>query len=148
MANIVEQICTQIKVIASAQLGASYTEMRRVFEPDQNDFRTATKSYGVRPLGASSSEGVLRVYTLDHRFEILLMRSVVERNDDSLRLAAIYELYDKASEIFKNLEATKINLASIVLVVNDPAMDEVERLTNNTVLLRQSFNVKYRESIV
>lgn len=148
MSNLVSQIHAGILAQCSTTLGATYHKMRRPYAPDQEDLRSAKKCYGVIHNAAVNAEGVTRVYTLDHGFTILLMTTVVQTMDDDDIQVQINDLYDKADDLLSDLVSSKINLPAIVLVVNEPGLSEPEILANKAVLLRVSFNVKYRSSVV
>lgn len=147
MSTIVEDIFDAITTTVQTAVGASYLPLRRVFDPAQNDFRTVAKGFGVRHAEASSADGVNRVYTLDHRFEVVLTRAFVDRNDDAAIQEAINELYDKADEVLKASFLTKLGLSSVILIVDSPTIGAPEILPNSAVSLVVGFNVKYRQAI-
>ena len=149
MAAIVQNIITQSKVLAAGILGASYKELRFVYNVDKNDIRSAEKAYGVRPLEASPVETVTRVYTVDQRFELILTDTIGRSDDDTQRTDAMNVMYDKVDEIFKSLVNTKINLSSTVLNIVGPSISEPEFvLDNKLVILRMQYTVKYRSALV
>lgn len=145
--NIVEQIHTAIKTTCASVFGADYVELRRVFDPSQNDQRGAAKAYGVRHLSASSADGVMRYYTMDHGFEVQLSRSFTDRTDDAETQSVINEMYDLIDDLLVEVFLKKLSLPSIVMIVDNPAISEPELLENGTVLIRTSFNVKYRNAV-
>lgn len=149
MAAIVTTILTNMLSTISTTLGAGYQELRHVYDVTKNDIRTAKLAYGVRPLSALSSDpGMLRAYTVDQSFEIILSDTITRGASDAERTTAIGTMFDKADEIFKVLVNTKAGAASYVLVVNNPAMSEPEFLEDNQiVLLRMQLNIRYRSTI-
>lgn len=147
--NIVEQIYDGIVTVTDAALGTgTYTRLRKVFSPEQNDFRSVNQAFGVRHQGASSAAGVTRVYTMDHAFEVVLAKRASSRDSDLTIQETINELYDKADDVFRNIHLTKLALPSIVLIVDTPTIGAPEILDNECVLLTLGFNVKYRSAII
>lgn len=146
MANIVQQIYDSITTLTEAEL-PSFKKMRRVFAPNENDFRSAKNSFGVIHKSASDAAGVTKVYTLDHSFEVLLMSTFVSGNDDLDKQTVINSLYDAADELLKLFFLSKLGLPGLVLLVSNPAIAEPEILNNEAVVLRVSFDVKYRNAI-
>lgn len=149
MSAIVTSILTNVLSTISSTLGGSYQELRHIYDVTKNDIRTAKLGYGVRPLSASNSEpGILRVYTVDHGFEVILTDTITRGASDTERTTAIGTMYDKADEIFKALVNSKAGSASYVLVVNNPSMSEPEFLEENQiVVLRMQLNIRYRSAI-
>jgi len=148
MATTVSSIMTQVKALASAELGTAWHELPNVLSLDANDDRRGSKGYGVRPLGASDAPSTLNSYALDHQFQLILMDSVARTDDDSQAMTVAGNLFDKMDEIYKSLVRTKVNLAGTVLIVGSPSLSEPEFIAGNKfVALRQNFNVKYRQTI-
>lgn len=148
MSNIVEQIFDKIESIGQTALGSDWHKMKRVFDPDNNDLRTSDKAFKCRHGSANSSifeSGVTKNYTMDHGFDVLLMRSTVQRNDDANVQETINELYDMADDLFKAYLNTKLELPTLVLNVNGPSIADPVILDNTSVLLILSFTVKYRQ---
>lgn len=58
--NIVEQINDAITSKVSTILGGTYSQLQWIINPEKNNFKGNAKRYGVRPLAASSKEGILR----------------------------------------------------------------------------------------
>ena len=147
MANIVEQIHDQIKSQTQTELGATWTEMPRVFDPTNNDLRSIKRSFGVLHGAAFSVEGITKVYTLDQTFTVLLATSFSERIDDDATQDEINTLYNQADELLKKFIASKLALPSVVHYVSNPSIDAPEILENSAVLLRVNFDVRYRSLI-
>lgn len=145
--NIVQQIFDSITSLAQAELGAEWKPMPKIYDPAQADDRRASKAFGVKHGAAQNAEGILRNYTLDHHFDLLLQRTFVEKLDDSAIQAVINELYDKADDCLTEFMLKKLGLPAIVLIVNEPSMPEPEILGNASVVLRVGFNVKYKNAV-
>ncbi len=148
MSTLVTQIRTGINTIITANL-STYSTMPFVFDPEKNDFRRVEKSYGIVALGAAtnSENGVLKTYTLDHEFQILLARRFVKRDNDDNALTVIDDLYDQADTLFVKMLGTKLTLPLIVMTVHSPSMSEPEILENSAALLRLGFTVEYRNTL-
>ena len=147
MSNIVEQIYDSVVTLTGTELGATWTRLSKVFDPAQNNFREINQAFGVRPRGALTSEGVTRVYTMDHTFDVLLAKRASSRDSDLAILETEFILFSAADELFKKFFLSKLALPSIVLIVNSPSLSDPEVLDNGCVLLTASFNVKYRNLI-
>lgn len=148
MSTLVTQIHTAIESLVASQLGGSYQKMRKIYNPNENDLRNAKSSYAVLHGAASNSEGVTRVYTLNQSFRVQLMTTFIDRLDDTKIQTEINSLYDKIDAILVNMHLTKLGLSSIVLLVNEPFIDEPQVLFENTaVLMSFGINVRYRNAI-
>lgn len=148
MANIVEQIIGESKTLIQSELGAGYQELQFIYNVEKNSLRGAKLAWGVRPLEASPAATVVRVYTLDHVFEIILTDTFARGDNDSQREEALNTMYNKADEIFKNLVNHKINLPSLVLNIEEPSLAEPEFLDDHKfVILRMQYVIKYRSNL-
>jgi len=115
---------------------------------EKNNLRDAKLAYGVRPLDAANAATLTRSYTLDHGFEVILTDTFARGDSDKQREDSLKVMYDKADEIFKNLVNHKINLASVVLDIQDPSLSEPEFLDDSKfVILRMQYVVKYRSNL-
>ena len=147
MSTIVRDVYDALNTQVSTTLGASWTELRFVFDVEQNDRNVAQKGYGIRPLDAISNPSVLKTYTLDQGFEIILTRTNAVEINDSDRIDAILDdLYFNASEIFKATLNTQLGIPTKVFTVFEPSMAEPEIL-ENYIVLRLGLVVKWRELI-
>lgn len=148
MSNYVEQIIDETKSLIAGELGSTYQELRFIYDIEKNGLRNARLAYGVRPLGAGTAETLVRAYTLDHQFEIILSDTFARGDNDEQREAALNAMYDKSDEIFKELVNHKINLSSFVLNIFEPSMSEPEFLDDNKfIVLRMQYLVKYRSDL-
>lgn len=146
--NLVEQIYDSLTTVVTGVVGSEYKFMRRIFQPDLNDLRNAKKAYAVRHLSAADASSETRHYTLDHGFEVMLMQTIVDRGDDRETQSTINELYDLADDVIRTVFLQKAGLPSIVMIVNRPSISEPEIIGGDCVLLRISFNVKYKNEVV
>lgn len=145
MASIVSDVLSGIKTVAATQLGGSWQLLRNWFEVEKNDIRSAALAYNARPLSAIPVDGVMKYYTVDQTFEIILTDVVTRGHGDSERETTLLELYNQADDIFKALHNTKVNGTAGVLLVSQPSLSEPEYLEDKKiVVLRMQFVVKYR----
>jgi hypothetical protein len=145
--NIVEQIFNAISTTTQTVAGVDYKYLRNVFNPGLNDLRSVSKGYGVIHGSASDADGILRHYTFDHQFEVILTRGFAKRMEDADIQTAINELYSIADDLLVEVFLKKLNLTTIVKIVNRPSIGTPEVLDNQAVLLRVGFNVKYHNEI-
>jgi hypothetical protein len=147
MSAIVENIFDAITSLAQTTFGVDYVRLRKVREPEENDFRNIQKAFGVRHGQANSTEGVTRVYTMNQRFEVLIVNAAVDRNDDAAVQDVFHVLYNLADEFLKSAFLTKLGLGSTVLLVDLPELSEPTVLANGAAILIVGFNVRYRQAI-
>lgn len=148
MATTVSSILAQIKVIAAANLDATWKEMPSVLNLEGNDLRRGAKSYGAKPGAASSAATVTNSYALDHVFELVLMDKNPRKDSDAQAFTVIEDLYSKQDTIYKAMVRAKLNLGGTVLLVSNPSLSEPEFINSRElVALRQQFTVKYRQAI-
>lgn len=148
MAATVGNILGEMKVLAAAYLGTDWQEMPNVYDLTKCDARRNAKSYGARPLAASDVGTVTNAYALNQGFELVLMDTLPRKSDSSQATAIITDLYDKHDEIFKAMVRVKMNLGTVVMIVNEPQLSEPEFINGQEfVALRQQFNVRYRQTI-
>lgn len=148
MAQQVQNIITEANAIAASYLGANWKSLRYVLEIAKNDIRSGYQAYGVRPLEASSVSGPIGFYSLDHRFELVLCSTYARHDSDSEIYTVLYDLYDKADEIYQLFEGTKLNLVGTVLLLSEPSVSEPEVLAEQgLVALRNQFTVRYRSTV-
>lgn len=148
MANIVENIMTNIEASAVTILGASYQKLLFTSDVSKNDSRHIALGYGVRPLSAASSISITRAYTLDHTFELILTDLVARYISDAEKAIIINIMYDKCDQLFISMVNSKLSLPSSVLSVSSPSIAEPEFLEDQKfVVFRMQFVVKYRSLI-
>lgn len=146
MANIVSQIHSAIDTVVVGQL-SGFQKMRQIYQPEQNDLRNAKNSYSILHGAATFAQGITRYYEMNQRFTIQLMTTYVSRLDDANVQTELNTLYDKIDSIFVNLFLSKLAIPTIVLIVNEPTIDEPVILDNQAILIRFGINVRYRNAI-
>ena len=147
MSTIVTDIFNAIKNESQTILGVEYVALRNIFNPELEDNRNSYKAFGVKHGAAQSADGITRVYTLDHKFEVLLVNRAPTRDDDAAIQVVINELYNKADDLLRNFFLKKLGLSAIILIIDQPELSDPEILANDAVLLRVGFNIKYRKPI-
>lgn len=148
MANIVQNIMTNIEASAVTILGASYQKLLFTSDVSKNDSRHIALAYGVRPLSAASSISITRAYTLDHTFELILTDLVARYISDAEKAIIINIMYDKCDQLFVSMVNSKLSLPASVLSVSSPSISEPEFLEDQKfVVFRMQFVVKYRSLI-
>jgi len=140
--NYVEQIHDKLLEICQDKMGVNAQRLRKVFDPEQNDFRNIELGYGVRHSAATSDTDATKVFILSHQFDILLADRAANRDHDSAIQDRLNNLYSKADEIFKEAVKNKLGLV-FVTFVHSFQFGEPQVLTNGSVLLTASFDVNY-----
>lgn len=148
MATIVSDIITAAESLAATTFGATYQRLVFVYDVGKNTVNQAKLAYGVRPLAAIPVDGVMKTYTVDHTFELVLTDTIARALSDDERRSTLNTMYDKADEFFKAAVNTKLSNPNVVWVVQSPSMSEPEFLDDHKyVILRMQFVVKYRSSL-
>lgn len=147
MSTIVKQIAEAIESRILAK--TSYRELDYKLDITKNTFKGNKKRYGVIPKAGSTVEGVNKVYTMDHGFEMILTTSYVNAsNNDADQIAKTFDLYDKADIIFKDVFLSKAGLPTIILNIVGIGLAEPEYIgEHHLIVLRSEFTVKYRNSL-
>lgn len=145
---IVSDIISALETLAATTFGATYQRLKFVYDVGKNDERGAKLGYGVRPLAAIPVEGLMKTYTVDHTFELVMTDTIARTLDDNERRTAVNTMYDKGDSFFKAVVNTKLNNPSVVWVTQSPSFSEPEFLDDHKfVILRMQFVVKYRSSL-
>ena len=148
MANVVEQIFDALTAQCATTLGAEWKSLKRVFDPRGGDFRSIEQAYGVRHGEARSAAGVTGVYTLDHAFEVVLVKRVVERKDSDDATQEVFNtLYNKADDLLRAMISARLGLASVILTIDNPSLSTPELMENGAAVLVLGVNIKYRKAI-
>lgn len=116
----------------------------------KNNIRQVKLGYGIKPGQADPTDTVVRSYTVDQKFDILLTDVFARAADtDNQVQSAVLTMYDKADEIFKHFVNTKVNLAAYVLMCFDPTILEPQVIDGEArfVLLTMQMTIKYRNDL-
>jgi hypothetical protein len=147
MTNIVEQINDAFEGLISTTLGVDYQELDYKWSVESNNFRQNSKRYAVVPSSAGTVSGIIRNYTLDHDFQVILTDNYISsNNNDDAKQTAVFLLYENLDDIIKEVFNKKLGLPSIVLGIGALTMDDVEFLEEKVVVLRALFTIKYRNA--
>lgn len=150
MGTIVTDIHAKIQSLAQTELTSTWSPMRRVFDPSQNNRRNGEKVFGVLHGAAPSDDesGTFRFYSVDHEFTILLQKIFVDRLDDSNKQDEINDIYDNVDKLIKKFTNSKLELPTKVTQVFLAGIAEPEEFSeNSSVVVRFSINVKYRQAL-
>jgi hypothetical protein len=147
MSDIVGDIHAAIKSLAQTTLGTDYLPLRKIIDPSENDARIIVKGFAVKHGEATNTEGVIKAYTLNQKFQLLITNSAFNRDDENTVQDVFNNLYDKADDFLNAAFLTKLGLPSTVLLVDQPEIAEPAILSNGAALLILTFNVKYRRVI-
>lgn len=148
MANLVEQIVNAFESSMATELGATYSELKYKQDVEKNNFKTNNKRYGVLPLGYSQADGVVKSFTAEQVFQVILTHGYVNKTDSTNQESKTFLLFDKMSEVYKLAMLKKLGISSVILSVSDLSVDDPEYLEDNDlIVLRGNFTIKYRESL-
>ncbi len=140
--NTVEQIHTAIVTQATTTLGSDWQRLKKVFAPEQNDFRNIFLGFGVRHGAAATNADATQVFNLTHTFELVLTHRAAERDTDLDIQSRIHTLYSAGDDVFKAMVLSKLGLPFVTLITN-PGFTEPSVLENGGILLTMSFDVNY-----
>lgn len=140
--NSVTQIYDKIVDITTAQLGVSWQRLKKVFNPEENDFRNIEQGFGVRHGAATPDADATKVFILSHKFDILLADRSANRDNDLAIQDRLNSLYEKAELIFQDCVRTKLDLQFVTHVDGLEYLDP-QLLDNGCILLTASLNVRY-----
>lgn len=140
--NTTQQVHDQLIAIATAELGPTWQRLKKVFAPEQNDFRNIELGFGVRHGAATPDTDATKVFILSHKFDILLADRSANRDNDLAIQDRLNVLYDKADDIFKTAVRTKLSL-DLVTHVDGLEYQEPQILENGCILLTASLDVRY-----
>lgn len=140
----VSSILTSLKTEVSTILGADWSELKHVYNLEDNSFRVSDKNYGVGALSGSSVSGTTKAVTVDFDFFVVLVENFINRDGDANERAALSDIYDKLDDINDSIFQKKLNNAN-VLVVQDLSFDAPEKIDRGTIAVRVNFTIKYRQ---
>lgn len=148
MSNVVETIVNAFKSNVATNLGATYSELKYVFDVSQNNFKTNKKGYGVVPSSGETFSGVMTHYTMRQSFQVILTDDYVNKLGDSGQQTSLMSMYSKMDDIFVDVLNQKLGLGSTILLVESMTLEEPEFLDdNNVIVLRSNFTVQYRKAL-
>lgn len=142
MSTTVGDVHAALLSTCSTVLGAGWQQLKKVFDPAQNDLRNIEQAYGVRHGAASPIENITVVYSMGQQFDIVLTDRAANRDSDLAIQERLNVLYDKADQIFKEALRTRLSL-NIVTLVSGLRFEKPELLDNGAILLTASLDVTY-----
>ena len=140
--NTVEQIYDSLVSISETALGPTWQRLKKVFKPEENDFRNIEQAFAIRHGAATPDTDATKVFILSHKFDILLADRSANRDNDLAIQERLNVLFDKADEIFQESVKTKLNL-HMVTHVDGLEFQEPQLLDNGCILLTASLDVRY-----
>jgi len=140
--NSVTQIYDKLVDISGTTLGVNWQRLKKVFAPEQNDFRNIEQAYAVRHGAATPDADATKVFILSHSFDILLADRSANRDTDLAIQDRLNILYENAEAIFEEAVRTKLSL-HFVTHVDGLEYQEPQLLDNGCILLTASLDVRY-----
>lgn len=138
-------IITSLTDQVSDVLGDGWQELNYIYSLEDNTFRAGNKRYGVGTRSGGNVLGVNNAITYDFEFFITLTESYVNRSNDVKEREALIDIYDNFDTLNVAIFEKKLNNPS-VLVVQDIAFEEPERVDDGTIAVTCSFVIKYRKT--
>jgi len=139
--NLAEQIYDNLVTICEDNL-TGWQRLKKVFDPEQNDFRNIEQAFGVRHGPAGPDTDATKVFILSHTFDIILADRAANRDNDMAVQERLNALYSKADDIFKECVRSKLDLY-FVTHVDGLQFQEPAVLENGAILLTISIDVRY-----
>lgn len=148
MSNPVGAILTALKTEVSTLLGASYKELKYVYNLEDNDKRAMQKAYGVGVRSGNTVSGVVKAATVDQVFFVTICDHINNRSNDESQRTVISNLYEQIDTLTKNIFQKKVNAPTVVLSVQDFALNEPEVIDKNSLAITVEYTIKYRSQTV
>ena len=124
----------------------SYKRLKYSYDVEKNNKRASDDAYGIGAGAGSSVEGTFRTITMDQEFFVILTKDFGGRSDDNAERTALKAIYDDMETLYRDLFQSKIGIPSVVYLVSELSLDEPEKIADNVISVRMSFNVKHRKS--
>ena len=134
----------------AAEVGAGWSELAYVNDPQKNNFRQSKQGYGVRALSAIQLPGVTKHVTFEQTFEVVLTKRYIQQavGDGRARDEAL-SLQDEMLCIHKRLVNNKAGLPAQVMNVDALTMEDIEFLDDDKVaVLVAQVVIQYRISLI
>lgn len=152
MGTVNKDIFTALKSEVATELGGTFSELRRRFSLEANDFQQVNNGYAVRfgPVSDATTLGVTRHYTADQDFEIVITKRIENTvtNDRPIE-ADIEDAYDQFDAILDRIIHNKLSLPNQVLNITLDSIDTPLLLNGNKILaMLMTVTVRYRSSLV
>lgn len=144
--NVVREITEGMMAEIAGVLGPAFQPIPYVYDVSKNNFKQSMSKYGVRPLATFEINGVVRVTTHQHSFQVVLTEGYIETSIGDARIqTTVLDLFDKMNIIYKKLETVKAGVPLKVLNVTNLVISEPEILEQDKVLvLKATIDILYR----
>jgi len=146
---MIETLTGNIYTRVSGVLGNTFTKLSFISDLSMNKMNQSSKRYGIIPKSASITDGVMQGNTIDQTFEFILTdgysNGALAQLNDELKMQRIVELQDKALLIYRDLQTSRVNLSSSVMLVHSLRINDTEFLTEDKVaVVRFEIIIKYK----
>jgi hypothetical protein len=140
--NSVEQIHTALTDLAVTELGPTWQKLRKIWEPQQNDFRNIELGFAWRHGPATPDEDATKVFVLRQTFDLVLTHRAANRDNDQDIQVRLNNLYSKADDVFKKIVRDRLGL-SFVTHIDGIQYQQPTVLENGAVVLVGALDVHY-----
>jgi hypothetical protein len=126
-------------------LGTGRRKLKYSYDLEKNEARNESNSYGYGAASGNTVSGVMKSVTMDQQFFVVLSQKYVNRNGDAAEQVALKAIYDDMETIYTDFVSSKLGIAATVLVVEGFSLDDPEKMSDNTISIKASFNIKHRK---
>jgi len=152
MSTILMDLKTTLVGCLGSVTGPEYNELKYLSDLDKNAFGNGkTCRYGIKPGFTTELEpGVVKALTYQQTFEFVLTKGFCGQSgvSDEGAYKSFCDLHQIALEFEKKLVNTKAGLPSRVLNVVNMTIDEPEFLQEKVTVLKGTFDVIYRLTLI
>lgn len=147
MSTIVKDVYNALKTQVSTTLGVDWTELRYLLDVGQNTERDIQKGFGIVPGSASAASSIIKAYTADHIFEIILTQTNIREQDDVQTITALLDdLYNKCDDVLYSVLNQQLGIPDKIMTITFNGINDPEIL-ESYIVLRFQVLVKYRRLI-
>ena len=147
---------TVVEEIKTAALGKistllpTYSRLEYEWDLEKNNFQNKDSRYGFISLGADFVEpGITKKVLLDHVFQLILLTSFLNHDDDRAQSVAVEALFEATHDVLTSFVSDKLGLPNKVFLVSGTNIQEPEFIEDDTVVVvRTNLNVQYRYPVV
>lgn len=139
--EILNAIETQLAILLPQHTRLSYS-----YDLQKNNSRNGSTAYGFG-IGAGSPDnaGVIKSVTLDQDFFVVITESFVNRSCDTDENDSLKIVYNNIETVLTSFSSSKLGISSIILLIEQPALDEPEKIGENTISVKANFIIKHRK---
>ena len=147
MYNVVEEIINKGLEVMALEL-PTYSQLDYSYALENNNCANKSSRFGFTPNSAVFVNGrQMGFTTMDHLFNIILVNSYANIDDDIKQRATVNSLYtdmQKLISIFNKQPFILPTPENKVLLISGAAIEEVEFIDDNSVaVLRATINIRY-----